>query len=226
MRETAPEALAAYGAVAGGRMVWSFVTYAFLHADWGHVLLNSLWLVAFGAPVGWRFGAPRFLLFAAVGAIAGAAFHLVFYCARHVAGDRRLGGDLGADGRRQPLRLHTGRADVGASRGGSLSPTGAAACRSIARDRRVLAFVGIWFGVNIVFGLTSGAGLASGAVAWDAHIGGFLAGLLLFPLFDPVPRAAANRRLLRLHLVRCARTSHRSCLQGWEATQQRHGRPQ
>jgi membrane associated rhomboid family serine protease len=25
------------------------------------------------------------------------------------------------------------------------------------------------------------------SIAWEAHIGGFLAGLLLFPLFDPVP---------------------------------------
>ena len=30
------------------------------------------------------------------------------------------------------------------------------------------------------------------SVAWQAHIGGFLAGLLLFSLFDPVPRAASD----------------------------------
>jgi membrane associated rhomboid family serine protease len=28
------------------------------------------------------------------------------------------------------------------------------------------------------------------AVAWEAHIGGFLAGLFLFAAFDPVPRQA------------------------------------
>jgi membrane associated rhomboid family serine protease len=61
------------------------------------------------------------------------------------------------------------------------------------RDRRVLAFLAIWFGVNIVFGLASIAIGAEGvSVAWQAHIGGFLAGLLLFSLFDPVPRAAAD----------------------------------
>jgi membrane associated rhomboid family serine protease len=27
------------------------------------------------------------------------------------------------------------------------------------------------------------------SVAWQAHIGGFFAGLVLFSLFDPVPRA-------------------------------------
>jgi membrane associated rhomboid family serine protease len=57
------------------------------------------------------------------------------------------------------------------------------------RDRRVVAFLAIWFGVNIVFGLGSIAIGAEGvSVAWQAHIGGFLAGLLLFSLFDPVPR--------------------------------------
>jgi membrane associated rhomboid family serine protease len=53
------------------------------------------------------------------------------------------------------------------------------------RNPRVLAFIGIWFGVNLVFGLTAaGTGLVNGAVAWDAHLGGFLAGLILFALFD------------------------------------------
>ena len=32
----------------------------------------------------------------------------------------------------------------------------------------------------------------TGGVAYLAHIGGFLAGLLLFSLFDPVPRAAVH----------------------------------
>jgi len=40
----------------------------------------------------------------------------------------------------------------------------------------------------LLFGIGS-IGLPGGeqSIAWEAHIGGFLAGLLLFPLFDPVP---------------------------------------
>ena len=61
------------------------------------------------------------------------------------------------------------------------------------RDPRVLGFLAVWFGVNIIFGVGSIAIGADGAsVAWQAHIGGFLAGLLLFSLFDPVPRAAPH----------------------------------
>ena len=54
------------------------------------------------------------------------------------------------------------------------------------RDRRIVVFLGAWFGLNILFGLGTLAvpGLDQ-EVAWQAHIGGFLAGLLLFPLFDP-----------------------------------------
>ncbi len=37
-----------------------------------------------------------------------------------------------------------------------------------------------------MFGASAFAGVTDATVAWQAHVGGFLAGLLLFPLFDPV----------------------------------------
>jgi membrane associated rhomboid family serine protease len=50
-----------------------------------------------------------------------------------------------------------------------------------------------WFGLNALIGL---AGLSlSGIernVAWEAHIGGFVAGLIAFSFFDPVPRRSAS----------------------------------
>ena len=55
------------------------------------------------------------------------------------------------------------------------------------RDRRVFVFLVVWFGTNILFG--AGTIAIPGfdqSVAWEAHIGGFLAGLLAFPIFDPV----------------------------------------
>ena len=54
-------------------------------------------------------------------------------------------------------------------------------------DRRVMVFLAVWFGLNILFGLLAGDGvLTANAIAWEAHIGGFLAGLAVFRLFDPI----------------------------------------
>ncbi|NUS20069.1 MAG: rhomboid family intramembrane serine protease, partial [Mesorhizobium sp.] len=41
----------------------------------------------------------------------------------------------------------------------------------------------------IIFGVGAiGIDSETTSVAWQAHIGGFFAGLLLFTMFDPVPR--------------------------------------
>jgi len=186
LRETHPDLFAGMVGFGDGARLWSFVSYALLHAGWMHVLLNSVWLAAFGSPVARRFGASRFLLFAAVGAIAGAALHLVVY-----------------PGSEQPLvgasagisALMAGAARFVFQPGGPMSSRGgldayrrpAAPLLTLVRDSRVVIFLLVWFGTNIAFGLTGNGGVADGAVAWDAHIGGFLAGLLLFRLFDPVP---------------------------------------
>ena len=60
------------------------------------------------------------------------------------------------------------------------------------RNPRVLTFLGLWFAVNLIFGLGSFSLTGENqSVAWDAHLGGFLAGLLLFSTFDPVKQASS-----------------------------------
>src|SRR6516162_8769730 len=56
--------------------VWTFVTYALIHGDLTHLIVNAVWLLAFGSPVARRFGPWRFLAFMAMTAAAGAAAHL------------------------------------------------------------------------------------------------------------------------------------------------------
>src|ERR1700704_571122 len=46
-----------------GADIWTFVTYALIHADLNHLIFNLLWLVAFGTPVARRFGPLRFIAF-------------------------------------------------------------------------------------------------------------------------------------------------------------------
>ena len=62
-------------ALSGGPKPWTLLTYAFLHGSWTHVLLNTIWLFAFGPPVARRFGSAQFLVFMAVTAIASALAH-------------------------------------------------------------------------------------------------------------------------------------------------------
>ncbi len=61
--------------LSGGPKFWTLLTYAFLHGSWTHVLLNTIWLVAFGPPVARRFGTAWFLLFMAATAIVSALAH-------------------------------------------------------------------------------------------------------------------------------------------------------
>ena len=74
--------------------------------------------------------------------------------------------------------------------------------RPVSRSRRcpwptscgtkaALLFILVWFGTNLVFGLyPSLSGISDGPIAWQAHIGGFLAGLLAFPAVRPTPAGA------------------------------------
>jgi membrane associated rhomboid family serine protease len=59
------------------------------------------------------------------------------------------------------------------------------------RDLRILAFLALWVAINAYFGLTAVriAG-QEGGIAWEAHIGGFLFGLLTFGFFDTESRVS------------------------------------
>ncbi len=61
----------------------------------------------------------------------------------------------------------------------------AVSLRGVFVERRALIFLAIWFGTNFIFGAGAQTfGLSDMPVAWVAHVGGFVAGLVLFPLFD------------------------------------------
>ncbi|MCB1473486.1 MAG: rhomboid family intramembrane serine protease [Rhodobiaceae bacterium] len=175
-----------------------FVTYAFLHGGWTHLVVNSVWLVAFGAPVAQRFGASRFLLLGGVAAIAGALAHLVThwgepvpmvgasaavsgYMAAAIRFSFTPGGPLTAMGRLDPA---------------SAGRVPAEGIVDALRHRSVIMFIAVWMVFNVVFGIgVVSLGGVDQSVAWQAHIGGFAAGLLLFRLFDPVPAAGGRTGL-------------------------------
>ena len=180
------------GAVPGGfgPEIWSFVTYSLIHADWTHFGVNAIWLLPFGSAVARRFGAWRFIAFYAVTAAAGAAMHLVTHAGEPnpmIGASAAISGTMAAAMRFafQP----GGPLNFLARRPRPNYHVPAMPLTGVLRDFRVLAFVAVWFGINLLFGLGSMPLVGEGqVVAWQAHIGGFLAGLLLFSWFDPEPK--------------------------------------
>jgi membrane associated rhomboid family serine protease len=178
-----------------GAEVWTFVSYSLLHASFTHIVFNVLWLLPFGSALARRFGAARFFLFMAVTAAAGALAHLVSHehaVVPMIGASASVSGAMAAAIRfafAQGSFLSFGRGDADAA-----ARVPALSLFNALRNRRVLGFLAVWFGVNIIFGVGSIAigGTEGVSIAWQAHIGGFLAGLMLFSLFDPVPRAPAD----------------------------------
>lgn len=177
-----------------GADIWTFVTYALLHGGWVHLGVNLVWMLAFASPVARRFGTLRFLLFCAVTAVAGALAHLAAYAGElvpMVGASAVVSGAMAASVR------------FAFAPGGPLGPGGfrddrqpAVSLSQAFREPRVLVFVGVWVGLNLLFGVGVPAPGAEGSeVAWQAHMGGFFAGLLLFSFFDPVPRMARDASL-------------------------------
>ena len=172
-----------------GADLWSFFTYAFLHADLMHLGLNLAWLVPFGTALARRFGAWRYCVFMLVMAAIGALAHLLTHIGAvepMIGASAAISGAMAAAMRfvfqqGGPLAVFRGGGDE-AYRVPAV-PLGVTI-----RDPRFLLFLAVWLGLNILFGYgTVSFGEAAGQeIAWQAHVGGFFAGLLLFNAFDPV----------------------------------------
>jgi membrane associated rhomboid family serine protease len=176
-----------------GAEVWTFFTYALLHADWTYFGFNAVWLLAFASPVARRFGVLRFLMFFAATIAAGAFAYLIAHAgalAPMIGASAGISGMMGAAARF--VFEPGGSLDMGRRDRSNADRVPAAPLLVALRNPRVLTFVGVWFGLNLLFGLASIPFLVgeNQSVAWEAHVGGFLAGLLLFSLFDPVQPAA------------------------------------
>lgn len=149
---------------------WSgLVGHILLHGGVLHLALNGAALLAFGAPVARLFGrgARGALLFLALFLACGVLGGLAFWALQ--------------PGAEVPL--------VGAS--GAISGLMGAAARLVERPGRVgplfsrtaLGFIGVWVALNLALALLDQTPALGLPIAWEAHLGGLAAGLVLIGPF-------------------------------------------
>ncbi|HTB12638.1 MAG TPA: rhomboid family intramembrane serine protease [Bryobacteraceae bacterium] len=152
----------------------TLVTSMFLHGGWLHVLGNMLFLWVFGRNVEDLIGGPRFLVFYLLGGIAAGIVHVI-------------------------VNAYSTVPTIGAS--GAIAAVMGAYLVKFPRSRIVTlififffvttaeipaAFILLyWFALQFISGVGSLASTdyTGGGVAWFAHIGGFLVGMVLIRAF-------------------------------------------
>ena len=177
-------------AMPAGAAYWSFLSHAFLHVSFLHVAMNCLWLVIFGTVVARYLGALRFLLLSAIAAVAGAAAMLTTHWGDAVIVIGASGAVSGMLGGTMPVMYgrRLGPDPVGGGNVLALSPG------EFLRNRNALLFTLIWLAVTLA---TGGVGVSDNSfngdssIAWEAHIGGFFAGILAF--YGLAPQRAVRR---------------------------------
>jgi len=155
----------------------------FLHGGWGHILGNALFFWVFGNNIEDSMGPWRFLVFYLTCGLAAAATHILIQPASPIP-------------------------TVGAS--GAISGVLGAYLILYPRVRVNMLFILFlvpipawlvliyWFGVQVATAYMSpvSAEVSSGGVAVWAHIGGFIAGMVLVKVFEN-PRLVAERNAIR-----------------------------
>ncbi len=163
------------------------LTSVFLHGSWGHILGNSLFLWVFGNNIEDSMGPGRFLIFYLLCGCVASAVHMVTDPASAVPTVGASGAISGVMGAYLVLYPHA-RVNI------------LFFFLVFVRVVPVPAWMALlwWFAWQVVAGLPQLSPMrpeVSGGVAVWAHIGGFVAGLVLIKLFEN-PVLVAKRRLI------------------------------
>jgi membrane associated rhomboid family serine protease len=152
--------------------VLTFFSYMFLHGGWLHFLTNmwSMWI--FADNIEDVMGPWKFLAFYLLAGLAALSAHMFFNAASPVPVVGASGAIAGVMGAYFLLYPH--------SKVLVLIPI---FFFPYIVEVPALIFLGIWFLIQFVSGVSSGLSGAGGGIAWWAHAGGFIAGMLLLPLF-------------------------------------------
>jgi len=150
----------------------SWITAMFLHGGWDHILGNMLFLAIFGKNVEDAFGSLLYLVFYFAGGFAAMMTQTAMTLLFGTAAEARV-------------------PELGAS-GAITAVLGAYFVLYPGSRIRTWIFLGLWFSYQLIeasFGLFS-ASASGGGVAFFAHVGGFIFGLLVARLLARAGQAA------------------------------------
>ncbi|MBM4293460.1 MAG: rhomboid family intramembrane serine protease [Deltaproteobacteria bacterium] len=161
------------GQVSLGLTLLPLVTSIFLHGGWLHLLGNLWFLYVFGDNVEGILGHGRYLVFYLLSGIGANLIYLLFSPFSQiplVGASGAIAGVMGAY-----FVLFPG------ARVFTLVPIFIFITFT---ELPAYIFLGIWFVLQFLFGAFS-MGQQGGGVAWWAHVGGFVVGILLLWLMEP-----------------------------------------
>jgi membrane associated rhomboid family serine protease len=153
--------------ISGSSAVWTPLTSMFMHGGWFHIVGNMWFLWVFGDNVEDAMGTVRYVIFYLLCGLAAAAAQVATdpgSAIPMVGASGAIGGVMGGYARLYPrARIET------------LLPLGFY-FTTIAVPAYFM--LGYWFLIQILSGIPSLAGTGAGVAFW-AHVGGFLAGVIL-----------------------------------------------
>ncbi len=164
------------------QQIFSFFTFMFLHGGFWHLLGNMWTLYIFGDNVEDHLGHIRYLVFYLLCGLASGFSHMLLNLNSTVATIGASGAIAGVMG--AYFLLHPNAKIL------TLIPI-----IFIPWFIEIPAyfFLGFWFVLQFIN--AAGSQAASGGVAWWAHIGGFVCGMLFLKAFDLLPDAGVTARL-------------------------------
>ncbi|MEM1200762.1 MAG: rhomboid family intramembrane serine protease [Pseudomonadota bacterium] len=163
--------------------IWVFLTHMFLHGDWLHLAINGFFMLAFGSFLARRFGTGKFLVFSLLSGLGAAGVHLWAYWgdqAPLIGASGAISGQMAGTVRLMFAR----RMSVFEAHRQGADQIRALSLAEVFTNPRALTFLAIWVGVTVLAGAGGVMAPAGASIAWEAHLGGFAAGILIFGLFD------------------------------------------
>ena len=166
----------------GGSTLHTLFTSMFMHGGWFHILGNLWFLYVFGDNVEDAMGPVRFAVFYVLCGVAATAAHVASSpesAVPVVGASGAIGGVMGAYAFLYPKAPVHMLITLGLYITTYVVPA--------------WVMLGYWFVIQLVGGLPALSGSGSGVAFW-AHIGGFVVGVALLPLFRVPARVEAHRR--------------------------------